>query len=137
MFAVRGSGLLRRVAKECGVDGDPLVRQDLARLYELEQIRRYTAMRAKAAVQSGRSPGAEVSTQKLNMSRIVRATRELGMSILGARGMVQGEGSATNGIVQEMFLMSPAPSIYGGTDQIQKNIIGERHTRAPKRALQR
>ena len=132
VFATRGSGLLIKVAKERGLNGDPMTRQSLVRLYQLEQIRKYTAMRAKAAVQSGRSPGPEVSTQKLNMSRIVRATRDVGMSILGAQGLLQGEGSATSGTIQEMFLMSPAPSIYGGTDQIQRNIIGERVLGLPK-----
>ena len=132
VFATRGSGLFIKVAQERGVNSDPIKRQGLARLYVLEQIRKYTAMRAKAAVQSGRSPGPEVSTQKLNMSRIVRTTRDVGMSILGAQGLLQGETSVTGGSVQEMFLMSPAPSIYGGTDQIQKNIIGERVLGLPK-----
>ena len=132
VFATRGSGLLIKVAQERGVNKYPITRQGLARLYVLEQIRKYTAMRAKAAVQSGRSPGPEVSTQKLNMSRIVRTTRDVGMSILGAQGLLQGETSVTGGSVQEMFLMSPAPSIYGGTDQIQKNIIGEPVLGLPK-----
>ena len=54
------------------------------------------------------------------------------MSILGVQGLLEGEASATRGTVQEMFLMSPAPSIYGGTDQIQRNIIGERVLGLPK-----
>jgi alkylation response protein AidB-like acyl-CoA dehydrogenase len=132
VFSTRGFRLLARLAQENGRGQDAAIRQDLASLFVLEEIRRYTAMRAKAAVQSGRSPGPEVSTQKLGMSRAVRASRDLGMAILGARGLAHDETSAAATAVQEMFLMSPAPSIYGGTDQIQRNIIGERVLGLPR-----
>ena len=59
VFATRGFGLLVKVAEERGVNKDPITRQGLVHLYILEHIRKYTAMRAKAAIQSGRSPGPE------------------------------------------------------------------------------
>jgi alkylation response protein AidB-like acyl-CoA dehydrogenase len=132
VFATRGVRLLVEVARAQGCSDDPKIRQGLARLHTFEQISRYTAMRAKAAVQSGRSPGPEVSTQKLNMSRMVRQSRDLGMAILGAHGTLTGSESVSSGRIQELFLMSPAPSIYGGTDQIQRNVIGERVLGLPR-----
>jgi alkylation response protein AidB-like acyl-CoA dehydrogenase len=134
VFATRGMRFLAEAARTLDRNHDPQIRQRLARLFTFEQISRYTALRARAAVQAGREPGPEASTQKLNLSRRVRLARDLGMAILGAHGMVHGRDSGTGGAVQEMFLMSPAPSIYGGTDEIQKNIIGERVLGLPTEA---
>ena len=46
--------------------------------------------------------------------------------------MVMGTDTPGGGLVQEMTLFSPGPSIYGGTDQVQRNIIGERVLGLPK-----
>ena len=51
---------------------------------------------------------------------------------LGADGMIMGQSTIGGGLVQEMTLFSPGPSIYGGTDQVQRNIIGERVLGLPK-----
>ncbi len=53
-------------------------------------------------------------------------------SLIGADGMLAGSASATGGGVQEVTLFSPAPAIYGGTDQVQRNIVGERVLGLPK-----
>jgi alkylation response protein AidB-like acyl-CoA dehydrogenase len=66
------------------------------------------------------------------ISRITRASRDLGMEILGANGMLSGQDAPLNGMITMQFLGSPAPSIYGGTDEVQKNIIGERVLGLPK-----
>jgi hypothetical protein len=46
--------------------------------------------------------------------------------------MIMGDDTKGGGFVQEITLFSPGPSIYGGTDQVQKNIIGERVLGLPK-----
>lgn len=66
------------------------------------------------------------------MSRITRLSRDLGPEILGAEAMLTGESTIGGGVIQEMTLFAPAPSIYGGSDEIQKNIIGERGLGLPK-----
>jgi len=78
------------------------------------------------------------------MSRIVRLSRELGLAVLGPYGTLhayEGQdrekldaatGNPFTAAVTEMALFSPAPSIYGGSDEIQKNIIGERVLGLPK-----
>jgi len=122
----RSASMMVDLARVMGVVGDASLRQDLMRLYSLNEIARYTNLRAKAAKEAGRGPGPAANTAKLSMSRITRLSRDLGMAIVGAGGMLSGHDAPLNGMITEMALFSPAVSIYGGSDEIQKNIIGER-----------
>lgn len=124
--------MLIELAKQRGMNNDPHLRQGLARLYTLNEIGRYTVLRAKAAKAAGRGPGPEANTAKLAMSHQVRLLRDIGLQILGAAGMLHGADAPLNGMIQELALFSPAPSIYGGTDEIQKNILGERVLGLPR-----
>jgi alkylation response protein AidB-like acyl-CoA dehydrogenase len=130
--AGRQSSLLEKLAKDVGRDQDPNLRQRLAELRILNEIGRITALRVKAAKASGRGPGPEANTAKLLMSRITRLSRDLGLEILGANGMLMGPETPGGGVAQELALFAPAVSIYGGSDEVQKNIIGERVLGLPK-----
>lgn len=125
-IAGRGSSMMVELAKGMGVVEDPVLRQDLMRLYTLNEIARYTNLRMKAAKASGKGPGPAGNTAKLSMSLITRLSRDLGMRIVGASGMLSGKDAPFNGMITELALFAPAVSIYGGSDEIQKNIIGER-----------
>ncbi len=120
---------LVNLAKELGRSTDPNIRQKLARLYSMQQIGRYSALRAKSPSQR---TGAEPNIAKLMMSDLLRLQREVGNEIIGANGMIMGTDTPGGGMVQEVTLFSPGPSIYGGTDQVQRNIIGERVLGLPK-----
>jgi alkylation response protein AidB-like acyl-CoA dehydrogenase len=124
--------MFQDVAREFGRNTDPVVRQRLAQLYMLTEIGRYTALRSRAAKAQGRAPGPEANTAKLMMSRITRLSRDLGLELLGAHGMLMSKDAPLHGALQEMSLFAPAVSIYGGSDEIQKNIIGERVLGLPK-----
>jgi len=124
--AGRGGSLMIDLAKGLGRTDDPNLRQDLMRLHTLNEIARYTNLRMKAAKAAGKGPGPEANTAKLSMSRITRLSRDLGLAIVGAGGMLAGDDAPLNGMLTEMALFSPAVSIYGGSDEIQRNIIGER-----------
>jgi alkylation response protein AidB-like acyl-CoA dehydrogenase len=128
----RAFDLLRDIAEKLGRGDDPLVRQRLAELYALNEVGRMTSLRVKAARSAGRGPGPEANTAKLLMSRVARLVRDLGLEVLGPEGMIVGPDTTGGGVLQEMTLFAPAPSIYGGTDEIQKNIIGERVLGLPK-----
>jgi alkylation response protein AidB-like acyl-CoA dehydrogenase len=111
----------------------------------MDEIGRYGSLRAKAAAVTGRNdvPGIG-NIAKLSMSAMARLSREISLRILGATGMLhaysaeQAEaldavtGTPFNRQVTEAALVSPSPSIYGGTDQVQRNIIGERVLGLPK-----
>ena len=128
----RSTQLFVDLARERGVSGDRRIRQRLAELYVLTEIGRYTAMRSRAAKQAGKGPGPEANTAKLMMSRITRLSRDLGLAVLGADGMLHHKDAPLHGALQDMALFAPAVSIYGGSDEIQKNIIGERVLGLPK-----
>jgi alkylation response protein AidB-like acyl-CoA dehydrogenase len=123
---------MRELTEKLGRADDPLLRQRLAELYTLNEVGRMTAARVKAAVKAGKGPGPEANTAKLLMSKVTRLVRDLGPAILGPEGMLSGPDTTGGGVAQEMTLFAPAPSIYGGTDEIQKNIIGERVLGLPK-----
>ena len=117
------------LAQELGRNDDAVIRQKLARLYTLQEIGRMSALRQKS--KRGLT-GGEANIAKLMMSDLLRLQREVGNEIIGPYGMVMGSDTPGNGVVQEITLFSPGPSIYGGTDQVQRNIIGERVLGLPK-----
>ena len=109
---------------------DPILRQELVRLWSLIEINRLGALRAK---DPGQRTGAEPNIGKLHVSEMFRSFREVGLSVLGADGMLSGrDDSVSGGLFGEIAVFSPGPSIYGGTDQIQRNIIGERVLGLPR-----
>ena len=153
--ASRGSGataglfgasekILVELAKANGRIADPTVRQDLARLHTLNQIARYMSQRQKALKSAGGDIPGLGNIAKLSMSQILRLSRDVGLRILGPYGTLHGynaedrksleeaTGQPLNAVVTEMALFTQGPSIYGGTDEIQHNILGERVLGLPK-----
>jgi alkylation response protein AidB-like acyl-CoA dehydrogenase len=122
-------GLLGDEMRARGLAGDATIRQDLARLHSLQRIMAYGAGRAKGARSSS---GVDGSLNKLLNTQMLHLARSLAGRILGPGAQVVGDGTATSGVLQELILFSPAPSIYGGTDEIQRNIIGERGLGLPR-----
>ena len=139
-----GAGLLISLAQARGVDKDAGIRQDLARLYTLGELGRFNGLRMKAVKEQGGDIPGMPNVAKLSMSQIVRLTRDLGLRISGPSGMLHAydsddkaalkhaTGDPFAGGISEMALFAQAPPIYGGTDQVQRNIIGERVLGLPK-----
>ena len=121
-------------ARSAGVQDDPLVRQSIARVLSTQRVSEWTAERARAARATGRPPGPEGSIGKLALSHVARAAADLHAGIGGAHAMLAGAdpGSPLDGIVAEILISVPAQSIAGGTDEIQRNIIGERSLGLPR-----
>jgi len=139
-----GAGPLIRMAQFSGANKDAGVRQDLVRLYTLGELGRFNGLRVKAVKEKGGDIPGMPNVAKLSMSQIVKLTRDLGLRIAGPAGMLHAyrsdEKAGLASIVgnpflegiTEMALFAQAPSIYGGTDQVQRNIIGERVLGLPK-----
>jgi alkylation response protein AidB-like acyl-CoA dehydrogenase len=136
------ASLVMALARELGRTNDPLVRQDLMRLHILSEIGRFTTMRHKAVRAQGGDIAGVGNIAKLSMSEILRLGRDVGLRMLGPRGALHaydGDGSLAGlpgggkaSAMTELALFAPGPSIYGGTDQIQRNILGERVLGLPK-----
>jgi len=121
-----GGALVKQLPALVGRSGDRVLRDKVMRVYVLMEIARFTRMRVQAAKAAGRGPGPEVSTGKLLASDVVRQLRDVGLEALGPNGQLMGEDTPLGGVLQQLALFSPAISIAGGSDQIQRNIIGER-----------
>ena len=119
-------------ARAEGKAADPLVRQEIVKLVELAASARWTAARAAAARAAGQPPGPEGSLGKLASSCIARQAARVHAMIAGPRAMLAGPDSPLDGVVAEIILSVPAISIAGGTDEIQRTIIGERILGLPR-----
>jgi alkylation response protein AidB-like acyl-CoA dehydrogenase len=119
---------LRKTATELGRTSDPVVRQGLAELHTLIELNRLNVMRAK----SGNASPVFGNLAKLLLTHTLRRARDIANEVIGANGMLWGPSALTNGEIQELTVFSPGPAIYGGTDQIQRNIAAERGLGLPK-----
>ncbi len=121
-------------ARGAGRARDPLVRQEIARLVSMQRVGDWTAERAKAARAVGRPPGPEGSIGKLALSNVARQAARVHTLVGGTSGLLAGDDPAApfDGIIAEVLISVPAQSIAGGTDEIQRNIIGERALGLPR-----
>ena len=125
-MAGKGAAAIIDLARNQKNTVDPVLRQDLVRLHMLTEIARMTNVRAKAARAAGIDIPGLPNIAKLSMSEMTRMARDLGPRLLGPAGQLAGSDAPFGGAVTELCLFAPAVSIYGGSDQIQRNIIGER-----------
>ncbi|MBT4488269.1 MAG: acyl-CoA dehydrogenase [Rhodospirillaceae bacterium] len=119
-------------AKETGTFEDPTVRQEIAKLLIMAKSAEWTARRAREAQVQGRNQGPEGSIGKLAASHLARLANQVHTQISGADAMLTGEDSPMDGVIAEILVSTPAISIAGGTDEIQRNIISERVLGMPK-----
>jgi alkylation response protein AidB-like acyl-CoA dehydrogenase len=118
--------LVKSHLRTAGKTKDPVLRQEVVKLISMQRIAGWTQQRAKAARAQGRKPGPEGSLTKLMNSRIAQHASKVHSQIAGPAGCLVGTEGALGGLVAEVILSVPAASIAGGTDEIQRNIIGER-----------
>lgn len=124
---------LAGTAAKHGRSADPLVRQQLAWAYIHVQLIRFNGLRVLARAAEGRQPGPEASITKLLWSEYHRRLGEIAIGIVGADALLRPEGPGYPlNAWQDVFLRSRAETIYAGTSEIQRNIIGERVLGLPK-----
>jgi alkylation response protein AidB-like acyl-CoA dehydrogenase len=116
---------LLALARRTGRSRDPVVRQRLADAWIRLSILRMNTLRSLTGVDGPVAPP-EASIAKLFWSTWHRDLGELAMDVLGAGAGVAEAFPYELGDLQRMFLFSRADTIYGGSNEIQHNIIGER-----------
>ena len=113
-----------RSRSELGVTEDPVLRQQLAQSFTRLQLIKWLGWRARSRKDQGLGP--EASVLKLAASRRQELDGNLVMALQGAGGMLYDGDAVANGYWQQQFLMQWSSRIGGGTEQIQRNVIGER-----------
>jgi alkylation response protein AidB-like acyl-CoA dehydrogenase len=143
--SVRGQfARLCALAQRTGRDRDPLVRDNLARLYTMERLNTLNTLRARALELSGSELAGLPNLAKMSQSHQFRLGREITFSVLQAAGTLHAYdpeswpaldlemGIEGLGDLVHAALFAQAPPIYGGSDQIQRNIVGDRVLGLPR-----
>ena len=126
------------LARERGLTSDTRIRDRLAWCHSRVEIIRFRGMQALTRYLAGKQPGPESAISKIIWSEYAQAYTELAMEILGPEALAP-TGQATGGMLQmpeagtensplswvETFLAARAGTIYAGSSQVQRNIIGE------------
>ncbi len=136
---------LMELARLHGANADPVMRQRLARMYSEVEIMRLLGMRTLTGFINGKHPGPGESAFKLYWSEYHKRTTELALDILGASAMVVSGTPARSAFHVDLpgagnhsaswqgaFYNARAGTIYAGTSEVQRNILGEMVLGLPK-----
>lgn len=126
-------------ARTRGRTGDPVVRQTLASMWSRLRIMRWNALRALRVDENAELPR-EAMINKLYWANLHRDMGELAMDVLGADALLtryseahEGDaGELEMGPAHKLFFFTRSDTIYGGSDEIQRNVIGERALGLPR-----
>jgi alkylation response protein AidB-like acyl-CoA dehydrogenase len=132
-----GSGVsdperLLQLARTIGVSRDPLFRQRFVEIWSRSEVIRYLRLRSRTALSQGRRPGPEASVMKLAYARYVKQLSDLAIGMQGPHGQLDHPDAAAGGIFRQKWINAVQSSIGGGTDEIQRNIVGERVLGLPR-----
>ena len=119
------------MARSAGVLSDAHVRQQIARMDGYAAVNRWNTQRAKATADRAEA-ATLMALGKIAMSRILHGTAQVQTEITGAESMLTGSDNPVGDAVNFRTLNAYFTSIGGGTDQIQRNIVGERVLGLPK-----
>jgi acyl-CoA dehydrogenase len=126
------AGGLVAEARARGRTGDPVLRQRLAQAHIGQQLIRYLGLRVQTALSQELPLGPESSVLKLASAVHRGRVDDLAMAVLGADGTLFDYADVDEASWQQHFLFQWASRIGGGTEQVQRNIIGERILGLPR-----
>ena len=109
---------------------DPVIRQRLADAYIGLMLMRWNGLRSMSRLIRGGTPGPEASVGKLHWSSWHQRLAALSMDLMGPHGLVPAAGQVDDS--QYQFLFSRAETIFAGSSEIQRNVIGERVLGLPR-----
>jgi len=121
--------------KEKGRTGDPIIRQELAWAYSHVEIMRFQGLKLLSEVVARKEPGPAASINKMFWSEYAQKFTERMMNARGAESMLIEDGTNGRYVADRwtsMFFQHRSSTIWGGTAQVQRNIVGERVLGLPK-----
>ena len=121
-----------RIARENGAAQDPAIRQRIADAHVGLRIMRFNSMRMLSGGGDDGSLGREAMIYKLYWASWHRNLGKLAMDVLGAESEILEGAPYELNRLQSLFLFTRADTIYGGTNQIQRNLIAERALGMPR-----
>ncbi|UXL40327.1 acyl-CoA dehydrogenase family protein [Pseudomonas fragi] len=122
-----------RIAKTNGAAQDPVLRQRIAQAWSGLRVLRYNSLRMLSGVQDG-SLRPEATIYKLAWSTWHVELGKLAMDVLGPEAELLAGAPYELTRLQALFLFTRADTIYGGSNEIQRNIIAERALGMPREA---
>jgi alkylation response protein AidB-like acyl-CoA dehydrogenase len=124
---------LRDRAEARGMLDHPVVRDELMKIYAMETTKSMLALRVRAELRAGKTPGPGGSLGKLASSVIGWRFRKIAQAIAGPGSVAwEGDWDSPGGNLNRHVLGSIQLAIAGGTDEIQRNIIGDRVLGLPR-----
>jgi alkylation response protein AidB-like acyl-CoA dehydrogenase len=123
---------LATVVRASGRQDDPAVRRALAEVFVGQRVGELFAARMAEEVKAGGDPGPRGSVGKLAAGRQARLLAEVMTTLAGAQATAWAPDDATAAALADVVARAPRFRIAGGTDEIQRTIIGERVLRLPK-----
>ena len=123
---------LIELAQKRGRTHDPLLRQALVDCWIRQQIQRYHGYRLQTALSKGVPPGPETSVMKLFAAEYLRRLGNASLMLLGPEGQLMTDDAPAGTEWQARFLFAPAIRIAGGSNEVQRNIMGERVLGLPR-----
>jgi len=118
-------------AKANGSAREPLIRQRIAKAEIGLRLMRYGALRMLSNTDHSKVDGAAL-TYKIQWASWRRGLGELAMDVLGQAGEIADGSEYEWDVLPNLFLYSRSDTIYGGTNQIQRNLIAERGLGMPR-----
>ncbi|HUP74285.1 MAG TPA: acyl-CoA dehydrogenase family protein [Acidimicrobiales bacterium] len=131
-MASRRFDRLVEIARGNSLAHDPTTRQALADFYIRETILRYVGLRIRDALEAGRAPGPEGSIAKLISAQLAVLGANVATRMAGPAAVAWAADDTGADQIARGFLGAPAIGIAGGTNEVQRNIIGERVLGLPK-----
>jgi acyl-CoA dehydrogenase len=131
-----GTGIYSRIVEmvqALGLADDPLVRQELADLLIHNKVAGYNNQRAMDKIKAGQLPGPEMSIAKLSGTMNMRRLGDFLSHVLGPK-LVADTGEWGTYAWSQLILGTPGMRIAGGSDEVMRNIVGERVLGLPKDA---
>jgi alkylation response protein AidB-like acyl-CoA dehydrogenase len=111
---------------------DPVLRSRLIDVLMRHRVLELTSLRTLSAIARSGAPGPESSTLKLSWSNVGSSYAELAVDLLGVRGTLTGSAAPYDGLVAAAYAFAPSFHIGGGTDEVQRSVIGEMVLGLPK-----